>query len=362
MATPRLRASVLLFAFAAFAADAGASTVAQNVAWTIDRPGTDVKYRIVAYGDSIFAGYKGSISRVAGWAAPSVDGDYLSAKWNADVEVIRRAKSGAKADDVYDSKIVDDAQWMQDPSTRVVAFEMCGNDGLQARSDFAGQKGACNYNGLHDALADCTSYQQLAMEFINANASPNVQRKVIANLYYPGWDADDRPALCTDNDTGLHPNMRDVFLPFLLRMNWRACRFAEQNGFECADTFAFFMGADYDSDGDGRKDSRALRWRSGETEDAYVERLGTKLRATIRDANAHFFRPGSSHDFLQSDDTHPTYEGGTVSLGLLGGSGSGTAAPRFGDDGYTRGTTVLWKKLGHERMGWALSRFNPPAP
>jgi len=330
---------------------ASASTVAQNVAWTIDRPDTDVKYRVVAYGDSIFAGYKGSISRVAGWAAPSVDGDYLSAKWDSDIEVIRRTKSGAKADDIYANKIVDDKKWMQDASTRVVAFEMCGNDGLQARSNFAGQGGTCDYTKLDQALADC-----------NANASPNVVLKVVANLYYPGYDADNQAADCTDQQSGLHPNRQDVFLPYLLRMNWRACDFAQQHGFRCADSFAFFMGADYDSNGDGRKDSRALRWRSGESEDAYVTRLGTTLRATIRDANSHRFRPTRSYDYIQSDDTHPTYEGGTVSLGVLGGSGSGSAPPRFGANGYTRGTTKLWKQLGHERMGWAMSTFNPVSP
>jgi lysophospholipase L1-like esterase len=340
----------------------GASTVAQNVAWTIDRPGTDAKVRIVAYGDSIFAGYYGSISRVADWSAPSVDGDYLSGLWKSDVEVIRRTKSGAKAKDIYNNKIVDDRKWMQDASTRVVTFEMCGNDGLQARSHFAGQDGTCSYAKLDQALADCTTYQELAMTYINANASPNVVRKVVANLYYPGYDADDRDAACTDSGTGLAPNLQDVFLPYLLRMNWRACDFADRHGFACADSFAFFMGADYDADGDGRKDSRSLRWRRGESEDAYVQRLAVTRRGTIRDANAHFFRATSSYDFLQSDDTHPTYTGGTVSLGLLGGNGSGSSAPRFGDKAYERRKTRLWKQFGHERMGWAMAVFNPATP
>ena len=35
------------------------------------------------------------------------------------------------------------------PNTRVVTFEMCGNDGLQARSSFAGQTGTCNYTPLN---------------------------------------------------------------------------------------------------------------------------------------------------------------------------------------------------------------------
>ena len=93
-----------------------------------------------------------------------------------------------------------------------------------------------------------------------------------------------------------------------------------------------------------------------------IDRLGATLRATIHDANTHFFRATSSYDFLQSDDTHPTYDGPTVYLGLLGGSGDGHATPRFPDDGYTRGTTKLWKKHGHDRMGWAMSTFHPASP
>jgi len=76
----------------AFATSAAASTVTQNTSWTIDRAGTTTKYRVTAYGDSIYAGYYSSISRVAKRAGPGVDGEYLQKLWNSDVEVIRRAK------------------------------------------------------------------------------------------------------------------------------------------------------------------------------------------------------------------------------------------------------------------------------
>ena len=49
-------------------------------------------------------------------------------------EVVRRAKSGAVASDIYNNKIVAERSYMQTANTRVVTFEMCGNDGLQARS------------------------------------------------------------------------------------------------------------------------------------------------------------------------------------------------------------------------------------
>ncbi|MFN2426098.1 MAG: SGNH/GDSL hydrolase family protein [Candidatus Binatia bacterium] len=341
-----------------------ASTIAQNVSWTIDRPESETTYRIVAYGDSIFAGYKGSISNVAIYAAPTVDGEYASNEWGTDVEIVRRAKSGAKAGDVYRSKIVDDASYMQTPETRVVAFEMCGNDALGARNDFSGQNGTCDFSRLDGALSKCTRFVRNAMVFINANAHANVKRKVISNLYYASYDVDDTLTSCTDESTGLSVNKQDAFLPYLVRMNWRMCNFASEYGFECADTFAEFMGADYDSNGDRRKDTKALRYRQGESEDDYVQRLTVTLRDTIRDANFHFVRPSRSFDYLLSDDTHPTYRGRNVSLGLLGGSGGGSSEPRFTPAQYERrrGKNPVWKKYGHERMGTEMSKFNPPAP
>ena len=55
---------------------------------------------------------------------------------------------------------------------------MCGNDGLQARSNFAGQGGTCNYGPLDTALNNCTTYQQKAMQYINANAYSGTKLKV----------------------------------------------------------------------------------------------------------------------------------------------------------------------------------------
>ena len=55
---------------------------------------------------------------------------------------------------------------MQDANTRVVMFEMCGNDYLQARSAFTDQTGTCSYSGLDTALANCTTYTEKAMQAI----------------------------------------------------------------------------------------------------------------------------------------------------------------------------------------------------
>ena len=339
---------------------ASASTITQNTSWTIDRSGTSTKYRVVGYGDSIYAGYNGALSNVARRAAPWVDGEYLSQKWGTDIEVIRRTKSGAKANDIYNNKIVAERSYMQATSTRVVTFEMCGNDFLQARSSFAGQSGTCNYGVLDTALNNCTTYQQLAMQAINQYAT-TATLKVVSNIYYPGYNADNGLSGCNDPQTGQKVNKQDKFLPYLARSNWRACNFANTYGFACADSFAQYMGADYDSNGDSQIDSDALRYIQGESEAAYVTRISQTLRATLRDANTHFANASTSYDYIQSDNTHPTYTGSTIYVGLFGGTGSGSGAPDYTTQ-IVGGKNPIWNQLGHERMGWALSVFNPATP
>jgi lysophospholipase L1-like esterase len=338
---------------------ASANTLTQNVSWTIDRSGTTAKYRVVAYGDSIYAGYNGSTTSAAKYAAPTVDAEYLSALWNADIESVRRAKSGAVASDIYNNKIVAERSYMQAASTRVVTFEMCGNDGLQARSSFKSQTGTCNYAGLDAAVNNCKTYVAAAMDYINANAYSGTKLKIITNLYYPGYNADNVQSSCRDAGTGATVNVRDMLLPRIVKMNYWMCEYAQQKGFRCADSFAQYMGADYDSNGDGLVDSLALRFVAGDSEADYVTRITSTLRSTLRDANTHFVSASSSYDYIQSDDTHPTYTGGTVRAGLFGGT-TGTGAPRYAS--FTGGKSPLWNQYGHERMGWALSTANPPAP
>lgn len=351
---------VLVPAIAVFvAAQASANTLNQNVSWTVDRAGTATKYRVVAYGDSIYAGYNGSVFDAAKYSAPTVDAEYLAALWNADIESVRRAKSGAVASDVYNNKIVSERSYMQDASTRVVTFEMCGNDGLQARSAFKSQTGTCNYSGLNTAIANCKTYVAAAMDYINANAYSGVKLKVISNLHYPGYAADNVQSGCNDPTTGAKINLRDKFLPAIASMNYWMCEYARQKGFKCNDNFAQYMAADYDSNGDGQIDSDALKYIAGESEAAYVARITGTLKPTLRDANTHFVSSSSSYDYIQSDDTHPTYQGGTVTGGLFGGS-SGTGAARY--TSFTGGKNPIWNQYGHERMGWGLSTFSPPAP
>lgn len=353
-----IRLSLLLLALVTWAIPAAANTLTQNVSWTIDRAGTTAKYRVVAYGDSIYAGYNGSTISAAKYAAPTVDAEYVSALWNADIESVRRGKSGAVASDVYNNKIVAERSYMQAASTRVVTFEMCGNDGLQARSAFKSQTGTCSTAGLDSAVANCKTYVAAAMDYINANAYAGVKLKIISNLHYPGYKADNVQSSCRDA-SGNTVNLQQLFLPRLATMNYWMCEYASQKGFKCADNFAQYMGADYDTNGDAQIDSDALRYVPGDSESAYLTRITTTLRSTIRDANTHFVSATASYDYIQSDDTHPTYSGGTVTAGLFGGT-TGTGAPRY--TSFTGGKNPIWNQFGHERMGWALSTANPAAP
>ena len=346
-------------ALLALGSNAVASTLNQNASWTIDRAGTSANYRSVAYGDSIYAGYNGSVSSAAKYAAPTVNAEYLSAQWGTDIESVRRTKSGAVASDVYNNKIVAERSYMQASNTRVVTFEMCGNDGLQARSSFKSQTGTCNYSGLAAAEANCKTYVTAAMDYINANAYPGVKLKVVSNLHYPGYATDSVQSSCKDAATGATVKMQDKFLPALTRMNYMMCDVARQKGFLCADNFAQYMGADYDSNGDGMVDADALRYVAGESEASYVTRITSTLRATLRDANTKFVSATSSYDYIQSDDTHPTYSGSTISSGLWG-STTGSGAPRYST--ISGGKSPIWNQYGHERMGWAVSTYNPAAP
>jgi lysophospholipase L1-like esterase len=348
-----------LVALLGMAATAAANTLTQNVSWTIDRAGTTARYRVVAYGDSIYSGYNGSVFNAARFAAPTVDAEYLSALWNADIESVRRAKSGAVAADIFSNKIVAERSYMQAASTRVVTFEMCGNDALQARSNFKRQTGTCDYSGLDAATATCASVVAAAMDFINANAYPGTKLKIVSNLYYPAYAADNVQSSCRDPATGSTVKLQDVFLVRLAMMNYWMCEFARRKGFRCADNFAQYMGADFDSNGDGQVDSEALRYVAGESDQGYLNRIYWTLRPTIRDPNAHFVSASSSYDYILSDNTHPTYTGGTVNAGIFGGS-TGTGAPRY--TSFSNGKSPIWNQYGHERMGWALSTSNPSAP
>jgi lysophospholipase L1-like esterase len=126
----------------------GASTLNQNVSWTIDRAGTTTKYRVVAYGDSIYAGYNGSTTNAA---------KFLRRRWTPNTcrhSGTPTSKACAAPSRVRlprtstTTRSSQSVRTCRPANTRVVTFEMCGNDGLQARTAFKSQTGTCDYSGM----------------------------------------------------------------------------------------------------------------------------------------------------------------------------------------------------------------------
>ena len=70
----------------------------------------------------------------------------------------------------------------------------------------------------------------------------------------------------------------------------------------------------------------------------------------------------TSYDYIQSDNTHPTYTGSTIYVGFFGGTGTGSGPPDYSGGQISDGKNPIWNQLGHERMGWALSVYNPGTP
>jgi cysteine-rich repeat protein len=341
---------------------AHATTIAQNSSWTVSRTGATQTLRVVAYGDSIFAGYTNATT-VARRAAPYVMAEYCAALLGQNIQVHRRCQSGGVALDIYNRiHSTADRAFMQDAATRIVTFEMCGNDYLQARSNFKSSTGTCNYTGLNTAGNNCKTYTQLAMDDINTFAHANTKLKIVSNLYYPGFNADNAFSGCTDTvngdpANGFKVNMQNLFLPRLLESNWWTCKYAADKGFLCADSFAEYMARDYDSNGDGKIDADAIRYIQGESLADYQARV-LALRPTLRDANLKLVNATTSFDYIQSDDTHPTFVGATASTLFTTPTGSNPVF--FATAGaYPDGKNPQWNQNGHDRMGWGLDPTCP---
>src|SRR5205085_7215195 len=116
--------------------------------------------------------------------------------------------------------------------------------------------------------------------------------------------------------------------------------------------FATYMARDYDSNADGLNDSDAIKYRAGETMETYRARI-VALRSTLRDANFKLVNATTSFDYIQSDDTHPTFEGATAST--LFTTPGGDVTVFFTTPGpYPDGKNPHWNQNGHDRMGWGL--------
>lgn len=329
-------------------------TVAQNSQWNIQRAGSQETLRIVAYGDSIVAGYT-SPTEISQRSSTHVAAEYAAVLWGQRIEVRRRAQSGAVASAIY-NRIRNDRAFMQTANTVGVHVVMCGNDYLQARSAFAGQSGQCRLEGLAAALDNCLNFTEQAIDYVNENAGPNVKLKVIGNLYYPGFNADNVLTNCTSPVTGDRLNRRDdIFLSIIAQSNWETCTMAVENGWVCADNFAEFMAADFDSNGDGVIDSDSIRFIPGEPMRDYINRiLAANEAGLLRDSNFKQHAQGASVGYLLSDDTHTTFVGPTAKTpgSTPGGNVNvfhATSQP------YPDFKNPSWNLNGHDRMGHALA-------
>ncbi|MGY6631254.1 MAG: hypothetical protein ACXIUL_09635 [Wenzhouxiangella sp.] len=331
-------------------------TVAQNSGWNIQRTGAEDTLRLVAYGDSIVAGYT-SPTEIAQRSSTHVAAEYAAVLWGQNIEVRRRAQSGAVAAAIF-NRIVNDTSFMQTDNTVGVQVVMCGNDYLQARTVFAGQSGVCDFSGLATALNTCLNFTEQAIQYVNDNAGPNARLKIVGNLYYPGFDSDNVLTQCTSPDTGQPLNRRDdVFLSIIAESNWETCNLAVENGWICADNFAEFMTADFDSNGDGMTDSEAVRFIPGEPLEDYVDRiLAANAAGLLRDSNFKQVSPGATVGYLLSDDTHTTFIGPTAKAGATGGSPGGNVGVFHETDvPFPDFRNPDWNLNGHDRMGSALA-------
>jgi hypothetical protein len=332
-------------------------TIAQNSAWNVQRTGSGPALRIVAYGDSIKAGYI-DVNNVAWRASTHVSAEYGAALWGQTIEVRRRGQSGAVAQGIFNRiNSTTDRAFMQTANTIGVDIAMCGNDYLQARSSFAGQSGTCNYGVLETALANCAHWTEESIKNINRYAHSNVKLKVVGNLYYPGYASDNQMTSCSDPGTGQPINRRDRFLPLIAESNWRTCNLAEQYRWVCKDNFAEFMAADYDSNGDGEIDREFVRYRSGESLEDYLARILDAYEAGLfSDSNFKATAPATTVGYLLSDNTHMTYQGPTAKAGLAGGTPGGNVTVQFPTAGaYPDGKNPIWNVNGHDRMGYAMA-------
>ncbi len=330
-------------------------TVAQNSAWNIERDGAQDTLRIVAYGDSIVAGYIDPTT-IARRSSTHVAAEYAAVLWGQNIEVRRRAQSGAVASAIY-SRIMNDASFMQTDNTVGVQVVMCGNDYLQARTAFAEQTGVCDFDGLAAALNTCLDFTEQAIDYVNANAGPNVKLKIVGNLYYPGFDGDDVLTNCTSPETGQPLNRRDdVFLSIIAESNWETCNLAVENGWVCADNFAEFMTADFDSNGDGMIDSDAVRFVAGEPLEDYVARiLAAHDAGLLRDSNFKQIAPGTTVGYLLSDDTHTTFIGPDAKSTVGSTPGGNVAVFHPTDEPFPDFRNPDWNLNGHDRMATALA-------
>jgi lysophospholipase L1-like esterase len=252
-----------------------------------------------ALGDSIAAGYCGIFCRTDSFAV--FHARDMANRFDASVAYRGRAHSGWLMADIAD----DAAAHASDlRASDFVSIEGCGNDYLDARSSYRGQSDCTNELVIAQALDTCQSHLVRALNTLQANKKAG-STTVVANLYYPGVNADKSRAC----GSGSH---FDVFLDYIVESNWFVCNEAVKRGFQCADALAVFNAADIDTDGDGAIDREEIRFNPAtdlDNFDAYYTRVVLQNKHLITDANVKRISSTSTADYLQSDDTHPSSAG-----------------------------------------------------
>jgi lysophospholipase L1-like esterase len=252
-----------------------------------------------AFGDSIAAGYCGIFCRTESFSVRHAR--EVAQRLDATVSYRGRAVSGDLMSQIADEV----STYANEVATAdFIAIDGCGNDYLDARSTFRSNNNCTNELPLATALDTCHTQLVRALNTIAARKKPSAT-VVVMNLYYPGVNSDKGRA-CTGGG-----NHFDVFLDYIVESNWLTCTEALARGFECGDAFAGFNAPDFDSDGDGKKDSDEIRFDAVSDIDdfnAYYSRI-FQNKHIIQDANAKRTSSSTTADYLQSDDTHPTAAG-----------------------------------------------------
>ena len=184
---------------------------------------------------------------------------------------------------------------MQAASTRVVSFEMCGTTACRpVPASRARSAPATMPASMRRSTAARPTRRR--HDFINPTRLSGRQAEGDLEPHYPGYTPTTAEFPATDASTGARVNLQNHLPAQVAKMNYWMLRVRPQKGFQCNDSFAQYMGADYDTNGDGQVDSDGLRYVRGETEASYVTRVTSTLRGTIRDANSHFVSASSSSD------------------------------------------------------------------
>jgi lysophospholipase L1-like esterase len=252
-----------------------------------------------ALGDSIVAGYCGWFCRTTSYgryhAADAANAFDARVYYNGD------AHSGWLMEDIADDAYTHRADIA---ASDIVVIEGCGNNYLDARSSYRGQSDCTNENVLASALDTCQTHMVRALNTI-ATYKKASAKVYVMGLYYPGVNSDKSRACGSLTHF-------DVFANYIVESNWYSCNEAIKRGFKCVDGLAAFNAPDTDTDGNGVAESAEIRFNPATDYNdfnGYYTRVLINNKSVISDANYKKLANGSTVDYLQSDDTHPSSAG-----------------------------------------------------